>query len=319
MAEGNNQVGGRLRGRCKVWAESHGFIQRDDGESDVYVHQTQIQKRGYRSLRVGELVEFELKIKPDGRKQAVRVTGPSRVGIIGKEKSPGSHYTTDDGGIFILNESLRATPFQEQPRRMKKEQRKIYHQSVYNALPTGRLSGICKSWCNGYGFIKRNDGGRDVFVHHMQIKKRGFRSLRPGELVEFELQTKVNGRQQAVRVTCFGGGSVVGKERLEGDVTGPQPSYINSNSSYEQELEDLYSLDHPQLSSENVSSQMHSYGTPSVDADTYIYPLSRLDYPDSPEIESSVLWVQPTPIDSEVLAGFYRSPLSQTSGIYQYF
>lgn len=44
-------------------------------------------------------------------------------------------------------------------------------------------------WFNdtkGYGFIKTDDG-KDVFVHHSEIKADGFRSLKEGEKVEFEL------------------------------------------------------------------------------------------------------------------------------------
>ncbi|MEW6252111.1 MAG: cold shock domain-containing protein [Planctomycetota bacterium] len=38
----------------------------------------------------------------------------------------------------------------------------------------------------GYGFIVGPDG-RDVFVHYSSIQGEGFRSLREGELVEYEL------------------------------------------------------------------------------------------------------------------------------------
>ena len=38
----------------------------------------------------------------------------------------------------------------------------------------------------GYGFIDGPDG-QDVFVHYSQIQGDGFRSLKDGELVEYEL------------------------------------------------------------------------------------------------------------------------------------
>lgn len=44
-------------------------------------------------------------------------------------------------------------------------------------------------WFNdekGYGFIKAEDG-KDVFVHHSEIRADGFRSLKEGEKVEFEM------------------------------------------------------------------------------------------------------------------------------------
>jgi CspA family cold shock protein len=49
-------------------------------------------------------------------------------------------------------------------------------------------SGTVK-WFNetkGYGFI-RSDEGQDVFVHQSEIQAEGFRSLKEGQKVEFEL------------------------------------------------------------------------------------------------------------------------------------
>jgi cold shock protein len=41
--------------------------------------------------------------------------------------------------------------------------------------------------CKGYGFIK-NENGEDVFVHYSVIFGDGYRSLREGDLVDFECQ-----------------------------------------------------------------------------------------------------------------------------------
>ncbi len=51
-----------------------------------------------------------------------------------------------------------------------------------------RVTGTVK-WFNdtkGYGFIER-EGGDDVFVHHSVIQTEGFRTLREGQTVEFEV------------------------------------------------------------------------------------------------------------------------------------
>ncbi len=39
----------------------------------------------------------------------------------------------------------------------------------------------------GYGFIKRDDGGGDVFVHFSAIEQEGYRTLEENERVEFEI------------------------------------------------------------------------------------------------------------------------------------
>jgi CspA family cold shock protein len=39
----------------------------------------------------------------------------------------------------------------------------------------------------GYGFIRPDGGGKDVFVHHSVIQMDGFKSLKRGDRVEFEI------------------------------------------------------------------------------------------------------------------------------------
>ncbi len=39
----------------------------------------------------------------------------------------------------------------------------------------------------GFGFIARDDGQGDVFVHHSAIQGEGFRTLAEGDRVEFDL------------------------------------------------------------------------------------------------------------------------------------
>ena len=47
----------------------------------------------------------------------------------------------------------------------------------------------------GFGFIVGKDGGADIFVHYSSIEGDGFKSLRDGEEVEYELADSDKGPQ----------------------------------------------------------------------------------------------------------------------------
>lgn len=57
--------------------------------------------------------------------------------------------------------------------------------------------GVVK-WFNaekGYGFIRPDDGGKDLFVHFSEIQGSGYRSLDEGQRVEYEPQEGEKGPQ----------------------------------------------------------------------------------------------------------------------------
>lgn len=58
-------------------------------------------------------------------------------------------------------------------------------------------------WFNddkGFGFIQQDDGGDDVFVHFSGIAADGYKSLKEGQSVEYEVQEDEKGLR-AVNVT----------------------------------------------------------------------------------------------------------------------
>ena len=60
-----------------------------------------------------------------------------------------------------------------------------------------RLKGTVK-WFNnakGFGFIGREDGSADVFVHYSAINTEGYKSLQEGDQVEFEIVDGQKGPQ----------------------------------------------------------------------------------------------------------------------------
>lgn len=57
-------------------------------------------------------------------------------------------------------------------------------------------SGTVK-WFNekkGFGFITPDEGGDDLFVHHSKIDMQGFRTLKEGQRVEFDVTAGEKGK-----------------------------------------------------------------------------------------------------------------------------
>jgi CspA family cold shock protein len=53
----------------------------------------------------------------------------------------------------------------------------------------------------GFGFIQRDDGGPDIFVHVRSLQRSGLETLSEGARVSFELQPDRRGRRdQAANV-----------------------------------------------------------------------------------------------------------------------
>jgi CspA family cold shock protein len=69
----------RINGKVKWFsdAKGFGFIERDDGE-DVFVHHSNIEGQGFRTLAEGERVEFEVLEETKGPKaqNVVRLDAP---------------------------------------------------------------------------------------------------------------------------------------------------------------------------------------------------------------------------------------------------
>eukprot|EP00484_Ammonia_sp_Unknown_P026407 CAMPEP_0197026122 /NCGR_PEP_ID=MMETSP1384-20130603/6289_1 /TAXON_ID=29189 /ORGANISM="Ammonia sp." /LENGTH=334 /DNA_ID=CAMNT_0042454733 /DNA_START=64 /DNA_END=1066 /DNA_ORIENTATION=- len=104
--EDNNGGNGKSTGFVKFFnvEKGFGFISNDDGSGDVFVHQSAIHCKGFRSLAENEQVEFDAEQQDDGKWKAINVTGPNGAYCIGKEKE--DNY--DDGDIRNQEEDVEA-------------------------------------------------------------------------------------------------------------------------------------------------------------------------------------------------------------------
>jgi len=58
-----------------------------------------------------------------------------------------------------------------------------------------RIQGTVQWFKNSYGFIRPDEGGKDVFCHHSAIQSEGYRTLKEGQKVEFLIERGQKGPQ----------------------------------------------------------------------------------------------------------------------------
>ena len=75
--------------------------------------------------------------------------------------------------------------------------RKKFGPLVHTRKEEGMATGTVK-WFNdakGFGFITPDDGGEDLFAHFSAIQMNGFKTLKEGQKVQFEVVQGPKGKQ----------------------------------------------------------------------------------------------------------------------------
>ncbi|MBZ6378196.1 cold-shock protein [Pacificimonas flava] len=138
-----------------------GFIARDEGE-DVFVHISAVERAGHQALAEGQKLRFEL-MDRGGRLSAANLE------IDGEAPAPAPR-----------------------PERQHQDQ-------DVDFTPGERLEGSVKFFnaMKGFGFLSRDDGQPDAFVHISALERSGMQSLDEGQRVSFELARDRRGRVSA--------------------------------------------------------------------------------------------------------------------------
>lgn len=173
------QVVGEGTGVVKFFnaQKGFGFVVRDDGAEDVFVHISAVEQAGLTGLAEGQPLGFTL-VDRGGKISAtdLKIEGePLPVTDRAPPREP------------------RAGGFGGAPERGGAPQRQL----------TGeRASGTVKFFnaMKGFGFIQRDDGQPDAFVHISAVERAGFNTLNEGDRLDFELEVDRRGKYAAVNL-----------------------------------------------------------------------------------------------------------------------
>ncbi|HEX8257508.1 MAG TPA: cold-shock protein [Allosphingosinicella sp.] len=183
------QVVGQGKGVVKFFnaQKGFGFVVRDDGGEDVFVHISAVEQAGLTGLADGQPLEFTLvdrggrisatDLKIDGEPMPVSDRAPPREP---REGGPGG------GGYGGAPGGDRGGP--QRQLTGEKAQGTV---KFFNAM-------------KGFGFISRDDGQPDAFVHISAVERAGMSSLNEGDRVEFELEVDRRGKTAAVNLSSLG-------------------------------------------------------------------------------------------------------------------
>jgi CspA family cold shock protein len=178
------QVVGEGKGVVKFFnaQKGFGFVVRDDGGEDVFVHISAVEQAGLTGLAEGQPLEFTLvdrggrisatDLKIEGEPLPVQDRGPPREERGGDRGGFGAAPGGDRGG----------------PQRQLTGEKASGTVKFFNAM-------------KGFGFISRDDGQPDAFVHISAVERAGMISLNEGDRLEFELEVDRRGKTAAVNLS----------------------------------------------------------------------------------------------------------------------
>ncbi|MGQ7830083.1 cold-shock protein [Altererythrobacter sp. Z27] len=159
------QVIGTGKGVVKFFngQKGFGFIQQEGGGEDIFVHISAVERAGLEGLAEGQELEFNL-VDRGGKVSAQDLQ------IVGD----------------VVPVAQRSAPPAAPQRELTGEK----------ATGTVKFFNSMK----GFGFLVRDDGQPDAFVHISAVERSGLSGLNEGERYEFDLEVDRRGKHSAVNL-----------------------------------------------------------------------------------------------------------------------
>ena len=156
------QVVGEGSGTVKFFnaAKGFGFIQQDSGGEDVFVHISAVERAGLEGLAEGQQLKFQL-VDRGGKVSA------SELEVV--------------GDVIPVQKRDAA------PQRQLTGERATGTVKFFNSM-------------KGFGFITRDDGQPDAFVHISAVERSGMSGLNEGDRLEFDIEVDRRGKYSAVNL-----------------------------------------------------------------------------------------------------------------------
>lgn len=65
-------------------------------------------------------------------------------------------------------------------------------------MPTGTVRSF--NIKSGFGFIRPDDGSRDLFVHSAAVKRAGLKGLQDNQKLSYQVRSELNGSLSAIQL-----------------------------------------------------------------------------------------------------------------------
>ena len=156
------QVVGTAQGKVKFFntQKGFGFIQRDEGGEDVFVHISQVERAGLEGLAEGQELAFNL-VDRGGKISAA--------------------------DLQVVGDVIKVEAKTTSPQRELTGEKATGTVKFFNSM-------------KGFGFITRDDGKEDAFVHISAVERSGLQAINEGDRFEFDLEVDRRGKFSAVNL-----------------------------------------------------------------------------------------------------------------------